>query len=62
MSKILNKSLTIWITVNKKEQVKKNYTEIRDILNGVLLDYLDNQSVDAYRLEVLDKLKHSQNP
>ena len=39
------------------EELKFTYFEIRDILNGVLLDYLDNQSVDAYRLDVLNKLK-----
>ena len=41
--------------------MKKYYTyfEIRDILNGVLLDYLDNQSIDIYRLKVLDKLKEA---
>ncbi len=49
------------------EDSKFTYFEVRDILNGVLLDYLDNLSVDAYRLEVLDKLKtitppRSQNP
>ena len=43
------------------EENKFTYFEIRDILNGILLDYLDNQSVDDYRLEVLDKLTRSQN-
>ena len=33
------------------------YFEIRDILNGVLLDYLDKPSVDTYRLDVLKKFE-----
>jgi hypothetical protein len=45
---------------------KFTYFEVRDILNLVLFNYLDNQHVDCYRLDVLDKLKtftppHSQN-
>ena len=31
--------------------------EVRDILNGVLLDYLDKPSVDAYRLDVLKQFE-----
>lgn len=31
--------------------------EVRDILNEVLLDYLDSKEVDSYRLDILQKLK-----
>ena len=33
------------------------YFKTRTILNLVLLDYLDSPEVDAYRLDVLNKLK-----
>jgi len=39
MPKILNKKITIWITINKKEQVKKNFNEVRDILREIISIY-----------------------
>lgn len=38
------------------------YFEVRDILNLILFNYLDNQDIDCYRLKVLDKLKESTLP
>lgn len=39
MPKILWKKVTIWITINKKEQVKKNFNEVRDILREIIPVY-----------------------
>lgn len=46
-------------TLAPQEPQQKTFTqyEVRDILNEVLLDYLDKPSVDAYRLDVLKKLE-----
>lgn len=39
LSRILKKPITIWITVNKKDQVKKNYEEVRWYLQEILPFY-----------------------
>ena len=46
-------------TTEKSSDTQKTFTkyEVRDILNGVLLDYLDKPSVDAYRLDVLKQFE-----
>lgn len=46
-------------TTEKSSDTQNTFTkyEVRDILNGVLLDYLDKPSVDAYRLDVLKKFE-----
>ena len=59
MPKILWKKITIWITINKKEQVKKNFNEVRDLLREIIWIYnlqLVEDSNNALKLSNWSKI------